>query len=169
MVTYKEMPDDFVYTFTKEIFKNKPLLVSVHKSAQEVEPKNILYSPIPLHPGAIKYYEEIGIKIPKSSDPKVSGCQKNKKRGHGRKERRPQPSRMQELIRTREFGKTWSWVIYGVGAICSLFHLYCLLFKTYRSMVFQGNAHLIPWIPFVFFSILGGKEREKRSIPLITF
>ncbi len=69
MVTYKEMPDDFVYAFTKEIFKNKPLLVSVHKSAQEVEPKNILYSPIPLHPGAIKYYEEIGIKIPKELRP----------------------------------------------------------------------------------------------------
>jgi TRAP transporter TAXI family solute receptor len=69
MVTYKEMPDDFVYAFTKEIFKNKPLLVSVHKSAQEVEPKNILYSPIPLHPGAIKYYEEVGIKIPKELRP----------------------------------------------------------------------------------------------------
>jgi len=69
MVTYREMPDDFVYAFTKEIFKNKPLLVSVHKSATEVEPKNILYSPIPLHPGAIKYYEEIGIKIPKELRP----------------------------------------------------------------------------------------------------
>jgi TRAP transporter TAXI family solute receptor len=69
MVTYKEMPNDFVYEFTKEIFKNKALLVSVHKSAKEVEPKNILYSPIPLHPGAIKYYEEIGIKIPKALRP----------------------------------------------------------------------------------------------------
>ncbi|HOH27806.1 MAG: TAXI family TRAP transporter solute-binding subunit [Syntrophorhabdus sp.] len=69
MVTYKDMPDDFIYAFTKEIFKNKPLLVSVHKSAQEVEPKNILYCPIPLHPGAIKYYEEVGIKIPKEMRP----------------------------------------------------------------------------------------------------
>ncbi len=69
MVTYKEMPADFVYEFTKEIFKNKPLLESVHKSAKEVEPKNILYSPIPLHPGAIKYYEEIGIKIPNELKP----------------------------------------------------------------------------------------------------
>jgi len=70
MITYKEMPADFVYEFTKEIFKNKPLLVSVHKSAQEVEPKNVLYSPIPLHPGAIKYYEEVGIKIPEKLRPK---------------------------------------------------------------------------------------------------
>jgi len=69
MVTYKDMPDDFVYQFTKEIFKNKLLLVSVHKSATEVEPKNILFSPIPLHPGAIKYYEEIGVKIPKELRP----------------------------------------------------------------------------------------------------
>lgn len=64
MVTYREMPDDFVYEFTKQIFKNKEMLVKVHKSAAEVEPKNILYSPIPIHPGAVKYYEEIGIKIP---------------------------------------------------------------------------------------------------------
>jgi len=64
-ITYKEMPDDLVYEFTKEIFKNKELLVKVHKSALEMEPKSILFSPIPLHPGAIKYYEEIGVKIPK--------------------------------------------------------------------------------------------------------
>jgi hypothetical protein len=68
-ITYKEMPDDFVYAFTKEIFKNKEELVKVHKSAKEVEPKNILHSPIPLHPGAIKYYEEIGLKIPAKLKP----------------------------------------------------------------------------------------------------
>jgi hypothetical protein len=68
-ITYKEMPDDFVYALTKEIFKNKEELVKVHKSAKEVEPKNILYSPIPLHPGAIKYYEEIGLKIPANLRP----------------------------------------------------------------------------------------------------
>lgn len=69
MITHKDMPADFVYEFTKQIFKNKDILVSVHKSAQEVEPKNVLYSPIPLHPGAIKYYEEIGMKIPKELKP----------------------------------------------------------------------------------------------------
>lgn len=69
MITHKDMPDDFIYEFTKQIFANKAILVSVHKSAQEVEPKNVLYSPIPLHPGAIKYYEEIGIKIPKELRP----------------------------------------------------------------------------------------------------
>ncbi len=69
MITHKDMPADFIYEFTKQIFKNKDILVSVHKSAQEVEPKNVLYSPIPLHPGAIKYYEEIGLKIPKELRP----------------------------------------------------------------------------------------------------
>ena len=29
-----------------------------------MELKNILYSTVPLHPGAIRYYEEQGIKIP---------------------------------------------------------------------------------------------------------
>jgi uncharacterized protein len=64
-ITYAEMPADLVYELTKEIFKNKDILMQVHKSAKEVEPKNVLFSPIPLHPGAVKYYEEIGLQIPK--------------------------------------------------------------------------------------------------------
>lgn len=68
-VTHNEMPDDMIYAFTKEIFKNKEELVKVHKSAKEVDPKNIFFSPIPLHPGAIKYYEEIGLKIPANLRP----------------------------------------------------------------------------------------------------
>ena len=63
-ITYREMPEAFVYALTKEVFKNKEELVRVHKSAVEDEPKNILYSPIPLHPGAVRYYEEIGVRIP---------------------------------------------------------------------------------------------------------
>jgi hypothetical protein len=68
-ITHREMPADFVYALAREIFKNKDELVKVHKSAVEVEPRNILYSPIPLHPGAVKYYEEIGLQIPANLKP----------------------------------------------------------------------------------------------------
>jgi TRAP transporter TAXI family solute receptor len=68
-VTHKDMPDDFVYAFTKEIFQNTADLVKVHQSAKEVVAKNVLFSPIPLHPGAIKYYEETGLKIPTNLRP----------------------------------------------------------------------------------------------------
>ncbi len=68
-----------------------------------------------------------------------------------------------ELIRTREFGKTWSWVIYGGWRNLLPFSPLLPSFKTYRSMVFQGNAHLIPWIPL--FSSLSWVGRSEKKGP----
>ena len=57
----KDMPDDLVYEMTKLIFANKPRLVATHKLFQKLNPadgpKNLT---IPLHPGAARYYKEIG-------------------------------------------------------------------------------------------------------------
>ena len=64
MVVPKDTPDDFVYEVVKATFDNVNILVSAHKSAEEVQIQNVVYSPVPLHPGAVKYYEEKGIKLP---------------------------------------------------------------------------------------------------------
>ncbi len=64
MTVHKDMPDDFVYEVVKKTFENVDILVAAHASAKEVKASNIVNSPIPLHPGAVKYYREIGIKIP---------------------------------------------------------------------------------------------------------
>lgn len=64
MVVPKDMPDDFVYEVVKTTFENVDILVSAHKSAEEVKIENVIYSPVPLHPGAVKYYQEKGIKLP---------------------------------------------------------------------------------------------------------
>jgi TRAP transporter TAXI family solute receptor len=64
MTVGKDTPDDFVYEVLKKTFENLDILIATHKSAVEVEPENILFSPIPLHPGAVKYYREKGITIP---------------------------------------------------------------------------------------------------------
>jgi len=57
----KDMPDDLVYEMTKLIFTNKPRLVATHKLFERlnpaVGPKDL---PIPVHPGAARYYKEVG-------------------------------------------------------------------------------------------------------------
>jgi len=64
MAVHKDASDDFVYEVVKTTFDNVGILIAAHKSAVEVKPENIVYSPIPLHPGAVKYYREKGIKLP---------------------------------------------------------------------------------------------------------
>ncbi len=67
-----------------------------------------------------------------------------------------------ELIRTREFGKTWSWVIYGVGAICSLFHLYCLLLRPIDPWYFRG-MHIL-FLGFLCFLLYPGWEGARKKV-----
>jgi TRAP-type uncharacterized transport system substrate-binding protein len=44
----------------KTIMENKPELVAVHKEAENILLENQVQekSPVPLHPGALKYFEE---------------------------------------------------------------------------------------------------------------
>lgn len=64
MIVHKDTPDDFVYQVLKNTFANVDILIAAHSSAKETKPEYIVHSPIPLHPGAVKYYKERGIKIP---------------------------------------------------------------------------------------------------------
>jgi TRAP transporter TAXI family solute receptor len=70
MVVHKDTPDDFVYEVVKKTFENVDMLIAAHKSAEEVKVESVIYSPVPLHPGAVKYYKEKGIKLPENLIPK---------------------------------------------------------------------------------------------------
>ena len=60
-----DLPDDLVYNLVKAVYDNQPSLVSSTDSAKETVPQNVVKDTfLPLHPGAIRYYREIGIKIP---------------------------------------------------------------------------------------------------------
>jgi len=55
-----------VYKITKTIYENLPFLNSIHKATKAMSAqKAIAGLTVPLHPGAIKYYQEIGLTIPK--------------------------------------------------------------------------------------------------------
>ncbi len=67
-----------------------------------------------------------------------------------------------ELIRTREFGKFGSWVLYIVGAVCSLFHLYCLLISPIDPWYFRG-MHIV-FLAFMCFLLYPGWEGARKKV-----
>jgi TRAP-type uncharacterized transport system substrate-binding protein len=51
----------------KAVFESQPRLLKIHPAAQETVPQNVDKDTfLPLHPGAVRYYREIGIDIPAS-------------------------------------------------------------------------------------------------------
>ena len=65
LVTSDKMADDLAYSIVKTIFDKKADLVAVHKEAESFDYKYQLQSnsPVPWHPGAVKYLVEKGIKM----------------------------------------------------------------------------------------------------------
>jgi len=65
LVVTKDTPEETVYLLTKTMYENLPFLNTVHKATKAMSlEKAIEGLPMPLHPGAAKYYKEQGIKIP---------------------------------------------------------------------------------------------------------
>jgi len=60
-----DVDEDAVYQITKAVYENLPFLQAIHGAtkAMAVE-KAIAGLPMPLHPGAARYYQEVGIEIP---------------------------------------------------------------------------------------------------------
>jgi TRAP transporter TAXI family solute receptor len=65
-----DLPDDLVYQLVKAVFENQPRLVKAHPAARDTLPQNVDKDTfLPFHPGAVRYYREIGISIPESLVP----------------------------------------------------------------------------------------------------
>ena len=57
-----KMPEDVVYVMTKILNENKAFLVQMGASYQVFDPKTTAFAvQVPLHPGAVKYYKEVGV------------------------------------------------------------------------------------------------------------
>ncbi len=65
LVVTKDTPEETVYLLTKTMYENLPFLNTVHKATKVMNIKKAIDGlPMPLHPGAAKYYQEQGIDIP---------------------------------------------------------------------------------------------------------
>jgi hypothetical protein len=64
LVCNEKMKGDVAYDIVKTLFDHKPELVASHRDARylSLEPQ-VGGSPFPLHPGAIRYFKEKGLKI----------------------------------------------------------------------------------------------------------
>ncbi|WP_315782943.1 TAXI family TRAP transporter solute-binding subunit [Bradyrhizobium sp. SZCCHNPS1003] len=62
LVTSSAVSDDLAYQMTKLIFDSLPELANAHAAGKEIKLETAAQdSPVPLHPGAIRYYKEKGI------------------------------------------------------------------------------------------------------------
>jgi len=62
LVTHDGVSNDTVYGITKALWTGLDQLVAAHSAAKAIDPKHALDGmPIPLHPGAEKYYREAGL------------------------------------------------------------------------------------------------------------
>jgi hypothetical protein len=60
-----DVDEDAVYLITKTIYENLPFLNAIHQATKVMAlEKAIAGLPMPLHPGALKYYKEVGLDIP---------------------------------------------------------------------------------------------------------
>ncbi|GAA5646965.1 TAXI family TRAP transporter solute-binding subunit [Vibrio proteolyticus] len=60
-----DISEEDVYQLTKAIYENLPFLQGIHKATKAMAlEKAIAGLPVPLHPGAARYYKEVGISIP---------------------------------------------------------------------------------------------------------
>lgn len=62
LVTRADANDDLVYEMTKAMFENLPEMAAAHAAARAIKLEDAAKgSPVPLHPGAVRYYKEKGV------------------------------------------------------------------------------------------------------------
>jgi TRAP transporter TAXI family solute receptor len=65
LVANESMDDKTAYTIVKTLFEKRADLIAVHKESENMKLENqkANASPVPFHPGALKYFAEKGIKV----------------------------------------------------------------------------------------------------------
>ena len=62
LVTHSGVSDDVAYRMTKAMYDNLDTLYAAHNAAKVIKRQNAVKGmPVPLHPGAERYYREVGV------------------------------------------------------------------------------------------------------------
>ena len=62
LLTSTEVPDQVVYAITKEVCDNFDQFRNLHPALADLKKEDLIpHLPIPLHPGALKYFKEVGL------------------------------------------------------------------------------------------------------------
>jgi TRAP transporter TAXI family solute receptor len=64
-VAHEDLAEDLVHAIVKAVFENRERLIATSPSARETLAANISRNTVlPFHPGAVRYYREIGVALP---------------------------------------------------------------------------------------------------------
>lgn len=62
LITHEDVPEETAYQMTKQLFENLPEMTAAHAAAKAISlDKALTGMPVPLHPGAERYYKEKGL------------------------------------------------------------------------------------------------------------
>ncbi|MFP7674718.1 TAXI family TRAP transporter solute-binding subunit [Marivita sp. S0852] len=65
LATSADVPEEHVYQITKAMYENLPFLQAIHPATKAMAiDRAIAGLPLPLHPGALRYYQEVGLDVP---------------------------------------------------------------------------------------------------------
>jgi TRAP transporter TAXI family solute receptor len=65
LVAHENLSEQAAYNVVKTIFEKRDELIAVHKEAEnfKLENQRAAATPVPFHPGALKYFKEKGVKL----------------------------------------------------------------------------------------------------------
>ncbi|MEM9411552.1 MAG: TAXI family TRAP transporter solute-binding subunit, partial [Planctomycetota bacterium] len=62
LISHENVDEELVYQMTKRIWENRAQVASIHKAGNAINEKNAArFTGTPFHPGAIRFYQEVGI------------------------------------------------------------------------------------------------------------
>jgi TRAP transporter TAXI family solute receptor len=62
LVTHSGVSDELAYQMAKQMYENLDTLHTAHNAAKAIARDNAIKGmPVPLHPGAERYYKEVGL------------------------------------------------------------------------------------------------------------
>ena len=62
LITHAGVSDELAYQMTKSLYDNIDTLYAAHNAAKAIKRENAVQGmPVPLHPGAARYYKEVGV------------------------------------------------------------------------------------------------------------
>ncbi len=66
LIVSEEMDEELAYNVVKALYENVDELIAIHPAANDTTVEfSMASTPIPLHPGALRYYQEVGAEVPK--------------------------------------------------------------------------------------------------------
>lgn len=64
MAARHDLDADLAYRITKAVFDNYRVIVQVYREAEGLQPRDVVQTRYPLHPGAVRFYREVGVRVP---------------------------------------------------------------------------------------------------------